>query len=206
MRKHGNWISLCPRQLLCVGVFFGVLATPAHGRAENQAFTLDRGALAGAIGWGSENLNLGVGGRLGYTFTPGVHLGGMFDYWFGENQTAGLPGAGEVSASASAWTLLGVAGYDFGVSPRIVIRPFGGAGVMRATGEVCEPMLSGNLTQTCIEESASTGVGVLGGHAVFDVAPLMLGAELRLLLLTSQSSNSNGNAVVTIGAIAGFAL
>ncbi len=155
-------------------------------RADNQAFTMDQASLLATIEWGTNDLDLGLGARLGYTLNPGIYLGGVFDYWFGETQTETIPfGGGNVSASAHGWDALAIAGYDFGPTPKVLIRPFAGGGVIRESAEACTP--SGEGTETCVSASHSAGIGTFGGLIAARIDPVMLGGEARLLFGDSTS-------------------
>jgi len=142
----------------------------------DPAFTLDRATVSGGVRWATEDLDLGVGVRGGYTLDMGVYLGAGFDYWFGEKQEQTVPGAGTISAEAHGWDVMGEVGYDIGVAPAIVIRPFGGLGVFHAEGEACAPMVG------CIQASDSEAAFEFGGLAVFGFDGLNLVPELRVLI------------------------
>jgi hypothetical protein len=141
-----------------------------------QAFTAERISVEGGVRFGSRNLNFGVGGRVGYTLNFNLYFGGLFDYWFGKSEEQTVPGAGTISASAHGWDLMGEAGYDFGIVPTVVIRPFGGFGVFHADVESCAPAPIG-----CISGSDSTAAGEFGGAVIVSLEGLHLGAEFRVM-------------------------
>jgi hypothetical protein len=117
----------------------------------------------------------------------GVYLGAAADYWFGTSQESTLPGAGTFKASAHGWDLLGDVGYDFGPTPKVVLRPFGGFGIFGAFGEVCSTTAAAQTT-TCIKSSGSKGIGSFGGQILVDVGSLNLGGELRLLFYQGDTA------------------
>ncbi len=144
----------------------------------DPAFTADHATISGGVRWATENLDLGVGVRGGYTLDMGVYLGAGFDYWFGEKEEQAVPPpvGGTISAEAHGWDLMGEVGYDIGVAPTIVIRPFGGLGVFHAEGEICSPFFG------CQEISDSEAAFEFGGLAVFGFDGLNVVPELRVLI------------------------
>lgn len=177
-RRIPSWSALI------VGSAVVLACRPA--RADNQAFTMDQASLLATVEWGTNDLDLGLGARLGYTLSPGIYVGGMFDYWFGETQSEAIPfGGGNISASAHGWDALAVAGYDFGPTPNVLLRPFAGGGVIRESAEACTP--GGTGTETCVSASHSAGIGTFGGLIAARIDPVMLGGEARLLVGDSTS-------------------
>jgi hypothetical protein len=168
-------------------LLFASTSARAQSGPATRAFTLDRGSFSGGPEYGSNDLNLGLGVRGGYTLTQGIYLGIAADYYFGTSEEATLPGAGSIKSSAHGWDLLGDVGYDFGVTPNVVIRPFGGFGIFGASGEVCSAT-PGAPTTTCVSSSASKGVGSFGGLALVELGSLNLGGELRLLFYNSDTA------------------
>ncbi len=155
-----------------------VFASPA-ARADNEAFTMDRVSLLATVEWGTSNFDAGLGARLGYTLSPGIYLGGMFDYWFGENRTdIPLENSSPIppSESSHGWDALAVAGYDVGPTPNVLFRPFAGGGVLSGSSKFCPPN-----SGACSSTSQSAGVGTIGGLLAVRIAPVMLGGDARLL-------------------------
>jgi hypothetical protein len=135
----------------------------------------DKPATFGVHGsYGSDGLNLGFGGRLGFSIAsvPGLGVLGTFDYFLGES--AGESGnVGGVTYSAgvntSAWEACGFATYTFeGES----VRPYVGAGLgyfhgsvgASASASYCDPYYG----CASVEQSGSQGGGkfspaILGG-------------------------------------------
>jgi hypothetical protein len=150
-----------------------------------RAFTAERISVEAGVRYGSRSLDFGVGGRAGYTLDFGLYFGALFDYWFGGSQEVGFPPADVIKTDYSAWDLLGEAGYDFGVLPMLVIRPFGGFGVVHEDIEIC-------TGPTCLEGSGSDAVGEFGGAVIVSLDGLHLGGEFRVMFA--------GEAVVIIGA------
>jgi hypothetical protein len=152
-----------------------------------RAFTTERVTASGGVRYGTEDLNLGLGARVGYTLWMNLYLGGEFEYWFGESEEVTVPGGGTTSAEAHAWDLMFEAGYDFGVTESLVLRPLGGFGIMYAFGEACTE-LPGVSDITCIEVSASDAVGSVGGQALVNIGDLNIGGELRLIFAEESAA------------------
>jgi hypothetical protein len=160
--------------------------------ALEPAFSEGRFGVGGGVRIGGNDLNFGLGGDLGYTLpeTP-VYLGVLADYWFGDHEEQSAFGA-TVSAEASGYDVLGVVGYDLGLTETIVLRPFGGAGVFHAEGEACTA-LPGEPAD-CIEVSDSEAAGVFGGRVLFLLGDtLHLGAEARVLFAEETAGILAGN-------------
>jgi hypothetical protein len=163
----------------------GFYAAPAL--ALEPPFTLERAQVSGGLRYGSGGLNFGVGARGGYTIDPGAYVGGLFDYWFGESEETTVPGGGTISAKSSAWNMIAEGGYDLGVTPEIVIRPFGGLGIIHGDAEVCTPA-------GCIDASGSDFIGEFGGQALFWLDDgFHVGAELRVMFSEDAAVVIGGN-------------
>jgi hypothetical protein len=148
------------RTALAVLVFV-VAGLAAAGRAEAnpfmQAVTWGRPQASAGLRFGSDSLNLGIGGRGGFTLVQGVYVGGLFDYFFGEG-------------GAHLFDLGAEAGFDFAITPEMMVRPFAGLGIaaVRAcVGDFCE-----SDSDTFIE---------LGGIFNYFLPQFFVGGELRIL-------------------------
>jgi len=160
-----------------------------------MSFTLEKVSLYGQLGWASDDLNFGLGAGGGYTLRQGIYIGGIADYWFGTSQTVTpIPGA-EMSATAHGFDLFAVGGYDFGMTPKLVLRPYAGIGVFFASGEACTTTPT-SPTETCVSTSGSKGAGTLGGQVLYDVGSLFVGGGLRFILVS-------GDVAVAMNAAAG---
>lgn len=101
--------------------------------------------LGAMLGFGTLNLNFGIGLRGGTYVADRVYVGGSFVYHVG--QTISTTVAGVTSnASYSAFYVGPEGGYDFDITPQFVIRPYGGIGL------------------ASFSSSASGGAGVVGGN------------------------------------------
>lgn len=153
----------------------GLLAFASHASALEPADTA--GAASGSLGlrFGSDDLNLGFGGRAGYTLDFGLYVGGMGEYFLGTSDDAG-----GVETSFSAWMLGGEVGYDLGVAQGLVIRPALTIALAGVTAEVCVNAagLGGGCTDGSDEEM-DIGIGAQG---LYNLGGLQLGAELRYMV------------------------
>jgi hypothetical protein len=163
----------------------GLYAAPVL--ALEPAFTLERAQVSGGLRYGSEGLKFGVGARGGYTIDPGIYVGGLFDYWFGDSEETAVPGGGNITAKSSGWDMIGECGYDLGVAPTVVIRPFGGLGIIHGDTEVCTPA-------GCIDASGSDAIGAFGAQALFWLDDgFHVGAELRVMFSEEAAIVIGGN-------------
>jgi hypothetical protein len=172
---------------LSVGFVLGLLTLATReARADMPpAFTQSRGSGAIGLRFGSNHLNAGIGALGGYTLPMHLYLGGVFDYWFGSSQTAQGPGF-SVTAKSSGWNLFGVGGYDFGITPQLVIRPFGGIGVFQGNVESCYN--GGPFGGVCSSGSSSDAAGLFGGQLMYLVTDsLHIGGELRILIASNTA-------------------
>jgi len=103
---------------ICVAV--GLLSSTASAQRADSAGA----SIAGQIGFLAANNNFvefATGFRGGYTFPFHMYIGGDLTLYAGNNGTAVFGLAPEV-------------GYDIGVTPRFVIRPYGGLGFVDFPG------------------------------------------------------------------------
>jgi hypothetical protein len=168
----------------------------AEARAIEPPFSEGRVTVGGGVRIGGNSLNFGLGGDVGYTLESStVYLGALADYWFGDHEEQSVLGL-TATAARWGWDVLGVVGYDFGITEAFVLRPYGGAGIFFAEAEACTG-LPGEPVQ-CIEASDSEAAGVFGGRALFLLGTtLHLGAEIRVLFAEDSAGILAGN----IGAV-----
>jgi hypothetical protein len=189
-------LSSSKRLALRIASFGSILGTlvvqPGALQAQAlPAFTAERTTASAGPRWGTDDLNIGIGGRIGYTLRQNVYIGGIFDYWFGESIEQVTPG-GTVTGSASAWDIMAEAGYDFGLTPTFVLRPFGGLGLIHADAEICtESPVDPDVT--CIEASGNEAIGSFGAQALAALDALTLGGELRIIFHEDAAVVFGGN-------------
>lgn len=172
-------------RLLCLSLFaFALLAlTPAAASAMGNPFTQNRAQVAGGLRFGSDDLNVGLGIKGGYTLPMDLYVGGMFDYFFGEHDERTVGGVYS-EYSYSLWLLAPEVGYDFGITPEFMARPFGGIGIAAVNGESCS---RGPGFDLCNDFSDSDVGLTLGGLANYSLGPVFFGGELRFLLFEDEA-------------------
>lgn len=159
----------------------------AAGRAQAgypaPAVSWSHGQMNGGARYGSDNLNLGLGARGGYTLPNGVYLGGMFDYFIGESQTASSGGT-SITADAHMWDIGAEGGFDFSLTDAVVIRPFLGLGIAESSAQVCTDQIGGPM---CVNGSASDTFLEIGGLINYMTGSMMFGGDVRLLAASGSS-------------------
>ncbi len=112
--------------------------------------------LAPMVGYGSNDLGVGFGARVGYTFATPVYLGGNFMYHAGES---GIRNAYYPSAEL---------GYDIGAGP-VLFRPYVGGGA---------------LFRNTTTRDTSTGLLYPGltVHYLIARSPAFVGGDARVLV------------------------
>ncbi len=144
----------------------------AHASPFVQAISWSKPQASGGLRFGSNHLNLGFGARGGYTLPQGVYIGGVADYFLGEE-------------SAHFFDFGAEGGFDFAVSPMMMVRPFAGLGI--ASVRVC-------VADVC--ESDSATFIELGGIFNYFTETLFYGGELRII--------SADDSAIVIGGHVGF--
>jgi hypothetical protein len=125
----------------------------------------------------SSSFTGGITARGGYTFPPQVYLGGLVDYWFPSGTSATTAGA-RANASASAFDVLALIGYDWGPSGIVVVRPLGGLGVLHTEASVCLSV-PGTPAAPCVNAKDTNVAGTLGVEALILLKPIEVGGEIR---------------------------
>jgi hypothetical protein len=172
--------------VLLVGTLlaWAVLALdPAPAAAMGNPFTQNRAQVLGGVRFGSDDLNLGLGLKAGYTLPMDLYVGGMFDYFFGEHEESTINGF-HTEYSFSFWLLSPEVGYDFGIIPSLMVRPFGGIGLAAVNGESCT---QGPGVNVCNDFSDSDVGLLLGGLIHYSVGSVFFGGELRFLLYDDEA-------------------
>lgn len=172
-------------KLLCLSLFaFAVLAlAPATASAMGNPFTQNRAQVLGGFRFGSDDMNLGLGLKAGYTLPMDLYVGGMFDYFFGESDESTINGV-HYESSFSIFLLAPEVGYDFGITPAFMVRPFGGIGLASVQAEACG---EGPGVSFCNDASDSDVGLTLGGLVSYSVGSIFFGGELRFLLYEDEA-------------------
>jgi len=170
-----------------------IAVTCSTSSAFAQAFTQDKAQVSGHFAYGAwmgdGDLNaysFGLGARGGYTINPGVYLGGLFDFFFGETDDTTAPLGASAEASANAWLVQGEIGYDFGVTPSIVLRPKVGLGVTTIETEGCVTAPLG-LGQSCTDDSDGKFAFAIGLEAPISLDGIFVAPEFRFNLVDDAS-------------------
>ena len=122
-----------------------------------------------------------------------LYLGGVFDYWFGSSRDQAFGGFTQ-SVKSSGWNFFGAAGYDFGLMPALVIRPFAGIGVLHGSAEVCTNGPVGAPFSGCSTASATDAAGLFGGQLMYLVSSSVhLGGEIRIIVASDAAVVLAGN-------------
>jgi hypothetical protein len=146
----------------------------AEPQAGVPTATAGRVQVQVGLSYGSDNLEVGLTARAGYTLPMGVHVGALIDYFF---ETTDLMAPGGTS-KLSAWNLGVEAGYDFGLGPAIVLRPFVGSGNIHGSTTFCS-ILGGS--DACQESSSNDFFLELGGAANYVGQRFFGGADVRMI-------------------------
>ncbi|MFO7177416.1 MAG: outer membrane beta-barrel protein [Pseudomonadota bacterium] len=121
--------------------------------------------------WG---FGLGVNG--GITLPMAVYVGGVAEYFFGEE--VDVPGG---SFSTNLWQLMAEGGYDLGAGP-LVVRPKVGLGFVSSSGEAC-------VTGFGCTDVSSTDFALAPGVAVMAFLPMLsVSADVRYELVFAEET------------------
>jgi hypothetical protein len=178
---------------LFVSAAISLLATlfASEASALEPPFTESRLTVGGGPRIGGNGLNFGLGGEIGFTLEAQVYIGALGDYWFGDHEEQSVFGITQ-EAESSGWDVLGVVGYDFGISETFVLRPFGGAGLFHGDVRACTGFP--DEPRTCIEASDTEAAGVFGGRGLFLIGTnFHLGPEIRVIFAEESAGILAGN-------------
>jgi hypothetical protein len=165
-----------------------VTVAPAPPSTAAAADTSTSGPSVGIlVGYGTNNLNFGLGVRGGYTLPmdtgPGhIYLGGTFSYFFGKSES---DGEGD-SIGVSFWNLGVEGGYEVPAGP-VIVRPYIGLGVLHAGSSVSGP--NSALASELGGLSATNFAFTLGATGLYPITPnIGVGIDLRLLLVSNENA------------------
>lgn len=131
-----------------------------------------------------------LGARGGYTLDGGLYLGGLFNYFWGEEVGDEDTGGHLNQASVAADV-----GYDIGVGDNIVLRPLAGIGVTILSGEVCV------LGQCADDQSDPYWLVAPGVDLLVSLGEIFVGGEARYLWLPDDEIPDGFMLTASIGAI-----
>ena len=174
---------------LAAVAFFALCLAPKPAKALEPPLTQSKVQLLGGIRFASDDLNVGLGFKGGYTLPMNVYLGGSFDYFFGEHNDY-IQNDFRYEYDVSVWVMTFEGGYDFKLLPTVMIRPFAGLAIAHAEFDFCDEAF-GNFG--CWEDD-DTDVGlILGGILNVEVGPVIVGPEIRLLVSDGTAFLFGGN-------------
>jgi hypothetical protein len=120
---------------------------PASPSSPTSALEDDRLSIAPLMGFGTDNLDLGVGIRAGkLALAEHVWLGGSAVYHLGHGNSGAVNGV-RYESSSSALFLGPEVGYDVELGP-VVLRPYGGVGLGAFTASASAGAVRASDTQT----------------------------------------------------------
>jgi hypothetical protein len=143
------------------------------------------------LGIATNNLNTGVGARIGYTLPNKIYVGGTLVYHFGSSSQM----SGETLTLKGSKTLVyfgAEGGYDIVAGP-LIVRPYVGIGpaVLTVNASFC------SAGQPC-QDSGGGAVKFaawVGGNVVLPLRAFFVGADLRGLIVSAD----NASAVAAFG-------
>ena len=141
--------------------------TPEVDSAGNREGIVPGWEASGALGSGfSDTYGLGIEGRAGYTFPPGVYLGGQVQAFYGQNV------AGQTAHATFFGAEVGYKLYPAQLMEGLEIRPYVFAGPAFIT--------QANVSQNNL--SSKTGVALQpGAMATYHIGPAFVGADCHLM-------------------------
>lgn len=118
------------KKLSIAALAAATLAASANARAETPA-TANKPNVGAAVMYGvytgDGDVNpygIGFGVNGGYTLDMGLHVGAGFNYFLGEStEVFGT------DVTFNTYQLMGIVGYDLGLTPELVLRPQLGVGL-----------------------------------------------------------------------------
>lgn len=128
------------------------------------------------FGYGTNQFNAGIGGRVGYTFDVPVYVGGTFMWYWGDTQQTVTNNS--IIETKRNFYYPGVeVGYDFGFGRNFMVRPYGGAGILLFRERNTVNSVSASNT----DSSFMIYPGVTARYNVSNL-PVYVGADTRLLI------------------------
>lgn len=162
---------------LAVVAFFALCVAPKPAQALEAPMSQSKVQLLGGIRFASDDLNVGVGFKGGYTLPMNVYIGGSFDYFFGEHEEW-MYNDFRYEWDYSVWALTVEGGYDFAIVPTVMIRPFAGLTFAHAEWDYCDEAFG---AFGCWEDDDTDAALTLGGILNVQLGPVLVGPEIRLI-------------------------
>jgi hypothetical protein len=170
------------------------VATASNDARDQPTAPSDRGprdvdtrwAIAGMLGFTSDNLNFGLGVRGGKTLANRIYIGGTFVYNVGESVTLAFrsPVTGLITSESAGYSLFYLGpegGYDIDLK-HVILRPYLGLGLAFVNESISGPYAIGG-------GSLTTFVLWPGATVIYDFPGTMwfVSGDLRILIVPGNS-------------------
>lgn len=158
-----------------------VIESRAEERREREGRRIN---IAPLLGYGTNDFNLGVGARAGYTFATPVYVGGTFMYYAGSDSSTIGAQSQRIETVNSFFYPGAEVGYDIGIGP-VMVRPYGGAGALFARNRT-------SINGTAATDTGGTLVVYPGVTAqyIFRNSPVFVGGDTRVLIPLEEQGAS----------------
>jgi hypothetical protein len=143
-----------------------------------------RWSAAPLLGYGTNDLGIGLGARAGYTFETPIYVGGTFLYHFGTDNVGNLGAVGVTENRTRFYYPAAEVGYDIGVGP-VLVRPYGGVGLLFGRSSVT----TNGINATGTDNTLMVYPGVTAQY-LFPRSPIFVGGDARVLLPFENESAS----------------
>ncbi|MBX3187989.1 MAG: hypothetical protein KF819_13280 [Labilithrix sp.] len=170
---------------------------PRRDVAENRADERrevqgKRWTAAPLVGYATNDMNVGVGARAGYTFETPIYVGGAFVYHFGERNSAVTPAA-LTETNTRFYAPAAEVGYDIGVGS-VLLRPHLGAAILiEQSATTVNGRTASNTTTTPMLYPG------LSAQYMFPQSPLFVGGDTRVYVPLENMSPAF-SVMATVGA------
>lgn len=157
-----------------------VIESRAEERREAEG---RRWSAAPLFGYGTNDYNVGLGARAGYTFPTPVYVGGTFMYHFGSDNV-GVGPEGSTRTRESFYYPGVEVGYDIGVGP-VLVRPYGGAAIMFDRKSTSLNSVTASDTQSTLMIYPA-----VSAQYILPRSPVFVGGDMRVLIPFENAGGS----------------
>jgi hypothetical protein len=180
---------------LAIGLIACAVLLGAESARAQTASTTTHWAVAAAspyygpsaavlLGFATNDLNLGLGARGGYTLPNNIYVGGTIVYHVGTSDEVSFLGT-TTKASAHLLYFGPEGGYDIAAGP-VLVRPYLGLGPGIATGSSSIGLNGGSTMET--SNSSTNFAFWLGGTVLYPIGQFIVGGDLRALFISNANS------------------
>jgi hypothetical protein len=152
------------------------METAEHRPVEKNPVA-NRATIEPEIGYGTNAFNLGIGGRIGYTFEIPIYVGGTFMWYNGDTQTTTGAGGVTQSRQRNYWYPGGELGFDIG-NKSFMVRPYVGGAALYDRSHID---VNGVASATTTAAQFMFYPGLTARYNVAE-GPFYVGADTRLLV------------------------